>query len=93
MIGLSRIGLGFTPSSGHASVTQAIKFKELARGTIGSVDDAYLVTVLDGNRRGIEVVYDSSDPKAEAWAREAKDAAPGIWDVIGRMDTRTLAKR
>lgn len=89
---ISRLRLGSSPSCGNASVTQCTTFKKRVRETIGSVEGASLLTVQDGQKMGVEVVYQSNDLIAEAWAKEAQEIAESVWKLVGRSNTRQMLR-
>ena len=83
---LTSLPLGFAPATGRSSVSQAVKFKELLRETLGSrePDGVFLETVVDGQRRGIQVTFEVEVSGAEQWAMRALQASEGVWErVVG----------
>jgi hypothetical protein len=56
----------------------------------GRVDGAFLLTVEnpDSGRRGVEVVYDPTEPEAVAWAEDVRDAAREVWEQVRRSGER-----
>lgn len=90
---LSVIALGFASGSGKQGVDECKLFKEKLRAAIGSrdPDGAFLQTVVDEGRRGIQVVFDSEIEGAEDWSRRAADLARGVWEVVKRQSARGVA--
>jgi hypothetical protein len=85
-LALTSLPLGFAPASGRASVSQAVKFKELLREALGSrePDGVFLESVFDGQRRGVQVTFEADTPGAEAWAIKAMQAAEGAWERVAK---------
>lgn len=84
--GLRTLPLGFAPGTGRVTVDQVSSFKEKLRDKLKQRDPegAWLETVVDGERRGVQVVYDPETPGASEWASRAFQAAEGIWEAIGK---------
>jgi hypothetical protein len=82
--GLCHIPLGFSPSTGRAAVDDCVRFKRHLRESLEQrdPDGVWLETVLDGQRRGIQVTYDPEIPGASEWARKAKEAATAAWSQV-----------
>jgi hypothetical protein len=82
---LTSLPLGFAPATGRASVSQAVKFKELLREALGSrePDGVFLETVVDGQRRGIQATFEDT-PGAEQWATRALQASEAVWQDIAK---------
>jgi hypothetical protein len=92
--GLRTLPLGFAPATGRASVDQVLKFKELLRDKLKQrdPDGVFLETITEGERRGVQVVYDAEVPQAEAWATRALQASVSVWEqVMKRNKERTPA--
>ncbi len=85
MTHIVRISLGTSPGCGTQAFNQATAFKRQLRSVLPAADGAWLVTVDDDRRLGVEAVYDAHTPGAEAWVDRAAEVAPEIW--------RTLAER
>jgi hypothetical protein len=87
MTTLTSLPLGFAPATGRESVSQALKFKELLRETLGSrePDGVFLESVVDGQRRGVQVTFEGEVPGAEQWAMRALQACEGVWQKVAGM--------
>jgi len=87
---LSVIALGFAPSQGKAGVDECLAFKEKLRAAVGvrDPDGAFLQTVIEEGRRGIQVVFDPEIEGASAWASRAGMAAEGVWGAIRRQSNK-----
>ena len=82
MTRLVRIPLGNAPGTGKQRVDAAVTFKNQMRAVLPSVDGAWLITVTDHGKRGIEAVYDADTAGAKEWSEKAAELAPGIWETI-----------
>lgn len=79
MTRLVRVPLGCPPVTGKHAVDSCVRFKEQVRGLLPSADGAWLLTVDDNGKRGIEAVYDADTAGAKEWAERAEALAPELW--------------
>jgi hypothetical protein len=88
--GLCHIPLGVAPSTGRVAVDERVRFKQQLRETLEQrdPDGGWLETVIDGQRRGIQVTFDPEIDGAAEWARKAKEAAAGVWAQVKAKPTR-----
>jgi hypothetical protein len=85
--GLRTLPLGFAPATGRASVDQVLRFKQLLRDKLKQrdPDGVWLETVTDGERRGVQVVYDPEIAGAEQYATRALQASAGAWEKVAKQ--------
>ena len=89
MTRLVRVPLGTSPGCGTPAFNQATAFKRQLRSILPAADGAWLVTVDDDRRLGVEAVYDAHIPGAEAWAEQARSLSVEIWATMaGRREGR-----
>ena len=45
-------------------------------------DGAYMKTVVEGRKRGLEVEYDPDIPGALEWAKQAREQSEWVWNQV-----------